>query len=245
MYYDHAAWVTENNFTRIHAKWETSEEWRTVTVDDGSPQVDEDHTDKLWIGNPDALFDDNESLRIRLHNNNLHGSANACQTFRAIPTTGTALHLLYVRLKATVPYADGGYYGHFRLEYTREDGVVITALSNTKSYDGYVRIVDNVLEVRLVAETEQYDHELDYLWLDFYVMRPYFVSPSRVYGKLPDGREVPFCRPRTFDNNNYGFVNVQTSVEEQSLMTVPAGHPFGSAFSVCTTRGDMRLVIYE
>lgn len=239
MYYDMAVWKSENNFSRIHAQWEPDKEWQVVEVNDGNAQVDEDYTTKPWVGNPSSLYDDDAGTRVRLHNNVLNrGGLKAYQTFRIIPNTGSSLHLLYVRLKATIPD-----YGYFRLEYTRSDGTVITALGNTKDYDGNVRVADDVVEVRLVAEGEDKEY-WNFVTIDFYMMRPYFVARSRVYGKLPDGREIVFCIPKTIENGIQDC-RVQTSDGEQALMTVSSGHQFASPFKIKTSKGEKALVVYE
>ncbi len=254
MYYDDAVWFTENHFTRIHARWVSGEEWETVTVDEGNPRVDEEETTKPWVGHPGSVFDDNDATKIRFFNF-LVGTPTSdplvwippdpppFQTFRAIPVSRSALHLLFVRVKAAVPT---GYSGHFRVEYTRADGAVITALSNTRYYDGYVRVAADVLEVRLVGEGDWiWEKNQSEIWLDYYIFRPYFVAPSRVYGVAPGGRVVNFCIPRTYDDRDTSLLSVQTSVELQDLMTVPPGHPFQSAFHVFTSLGWRSLVVYE
>lgn len=252
-YYDAAVWVEENTrFSRIHARFVPGKEWQDVDVDDGIPQVDSEASTKPWVVDSGALFDDDDVTRVRMGTSRLLSEGPAYQTFRAYPVsayhTPSVRHLLYVRLKAKIFYRDfglsSGYFGYFRLEYVREDGTVITALNNTRDFDGYVRIAADVREVRLVAEGEQDGPSHSFVGIDFYIMRPYFVSPSRVYGKLADGRVVAFCQTHTFDVGN-SMVGVQTSVGEQRLMTVPTGHPFGSGFKVCTSRGIMELVAYE
>ncbi len=246
MYYDYPAWVTENNFTRLHSQWAENLAYDTVECDEGIPQVDDEATTKPWVGNPNCVFDDNDSTFIRYFNTLLSREGVAHETFRVLPVQGQqVMHILYIRLKAAIPYISGRYLGSLRVEYTNAAGQTIVALPECLNFDGWLDIADDVLELRLIGSGVQNGEYYNDLNFDFYVLRPYLVGRSRVHGILSDGREVAFCTPRTYDSDFHSSACFSTPGGEQILMTVPPWHPYASSYRVCTRYGERALVVYK
>ena len=241
----------ENNFVRVHARWEEGQEWVNADVDDGLPQYEDTDSTKAHRN----LFDDNENTYAIFLNNCL--LADDCYlTFRVIPcnrgaTAGQTRHLLFLRLKADISPLRIGYAtyhpGNFHVEYTKSDGTVVTALSDVKTFDGWLSIYDDVKEVRLIGTAEllpQYSSQHKVIKMGFFVMRPYFARPSNVYCRTD--KTIRFAIPETLDRVPPGPTYMERNgVSVNELMLVRYDHPYATPIRVMTVTGLMALVAYS
>lgn len=263
-YVDNPTWVSDQVFDRIHANWDTGA-FVDVDQDADSPSV-ESYTKPRAEKGPVVMWDDQPGTYIIFRNFCRPGAGehdgHAHQTFKAVvrPWTDSSgstrydRHCLFLRLKADIsPEKDYGpttlYPGNLYVKYVRSDGAVITALGPVKSYDGYLKIAANVREIQLIGVSELLPAPYDYfeeVQVGFYMMRPYFVSPSNFHCYLPGSGYTRFCRPQTFDDGRSYYIGCKNSQNDyEALWLVGIDHPFASKFRVCTPSGDMALVAYE
>lgn len=245
------------NAVRVHAKWVEGEEWREAEVDESYPQWDDEDSTKS-ISN---LFDDNENTYTILTNSCLKSGwqTEGPLTFTIYPCNSSATasvtrHLLFLRLKADIsPWRieisgqnSNFHKGYFYVEYIKSDGTVIKALGNRKTFDGWLPVYDDVVEVRLVGQPEEfpeYESEHKFIKMGFYKMKPYFAVPSDVYCRVSD-RTIRFAVPQTYD---WGVQNpvYRGRSGNVDLMVTSVDNPFASPVKFMTDAGIKALVEYN